>query len=61
MTLELTPEQLDVLLRILTEYRGSLRSEIYRTEDGGYKRDLKHEEDLIDELFRRIQARAVAA
>ncbi|HZQ91529.1 MAG TPA: hypothetical protein VFA60_07035 [Terriglobales bacterium] len=56
MQLELSSEEQALLLRILKDYRGTLRQEIYRTEAGPFKHDLKLEEELLERLVARLGA-----
>lgn len=55
MQLEIPPEEVQVLLKILNNYRAELRAEIYRTEGAAYKRDLKQEEELLERLLARVE------
>jgi hypothetical protein len=52
--LELSSEEQALLLKILKDYRGTLRQEIYRTEASPFKHDLKIEEELLDRLLARL-------
>jgi len=54
LDLRISPEERDLLLDILTTYRGTLRTEIHRTEVSAYKRDLKEQEELLDGILAKL-------
>ena len=54
MQLEISPEERDLLLEILSSFCSDLRAEIHRT-DGPYKRELKEEEVLLNNLLDKLQ------
>ncbi len=54
MELDISPQECELLLKILNDYRGTLRDEIYRTEAAAYKRELKEEEELLDRILSKL-------
>ena len=60
MQLIISNEECSLLASILTTYRGNLRAEIYRTESGDFKKQLKQEEQLLDRLLKELQAQVPA-
>ncbi len=60
MQLNISNEECSLLATILTTYRANLRAEIYRTESGDFKKQLKREEELLDRLLSELQAQVPA-
>jgi hypothetical protein len=59
MNLELNPEERTLLLEMLRNDFGQLRSEIYHTEDADYKAGLKQRETLLQDIIGRLESRPV--
>ena len=57
MLLELTKEEYDLLLEILSEHHRTLVMEISRTDHHDFKRVLRKKEDLLDAIFSRLHSR----
>jgi hypothetical protein len=51
VSLKLTSEDRDILVRILNEYFSELRNEISNTENWEFKKNLKKEEALLNRLL----------
>lgn len=56
MQLELSNNEAQVLLRIVDDYFGSLREEIYKTETPEAKDELKQEEVVVRQLLDRLRS-----
>lgn len=56
MQLELADREKAVLLRIVDDYYGNLREEIYKTETPEAKDELKEEEKIVKSLLDRLRA-----
>jgi hypothetical protein len=54
-TLTLSHEEQRVLLRILNEEAGEMRTERRRTEDPRYHDELKHEYHVLEALVEKVQ------
>jgi hypothetical protein len=54
LDLKISSEERDLLLDILTTYRGTLRTEIHRTEVFAYKQDLKEQEELLGRILGKL-------
>jgi hypothetical protein len=61
MQLEITEREADALAEALSTYMRNLRSEIYRTESGPYKKDLKEQEELLQHFREKLQKLAASA
>jgi hypothetical protein len=55
VNLELSPEERTLLLEILRNDFGQLRSEIYHTEGADWKAGLKEREALLQAIIRRLE------
>lgn len=53
-SVELTQDERDLLLEVLTEARGTLREEIYKTETGTLREQLHVRETLITQLLDKL-------
>lgn len=60
MQLELSAEERDLLVDLLSERLGGLRAEIYRTEAFDFKQELKVREELLNALLERLGERGAA-
>jgi hypothetical protein len=58
MQFNISNEERGLLLSILNAYRGNLRTEVYRTEGTDFKKQLRHEEELLDRLLSELQSEA---
>jgi hypothetical protein len=56
MTLELSAEEHTLLLEILRNGLGELRSEIYHTEAADYKAALKEREAMLQAIIGRLES-----
>jgi hypothetical protein len=56
MTLELSAEERTLLLDILRNEYGQLRSEIYHTEAADFKAGLKEREALLEAIIGRLES-----
>jgi hypothetical protein len=56
MTLELSQEERTLLLDILKNEYGQLRSEIYHTEAADFKAGLKEREALLEAIIGRLES-----
>ncbi|MDZ7289073.1 MAG: hypothetical protein ONB44_15420 [candidate division KSB1 bacterium] len=54
MKLDLSPQELELLQRILQQYYMNLRAEIYRTESSTFKKGLKEEEAQLQRLLEKM-------
>ncbi len=59
VTLHLSPEEAELLRRLLAYDLGELKMEIGRTEDFGLRQSLKRDEAMIKDLSARIEPRAM--
>jgi hypothetical protein len=59
MILNLSPQELDLLQRIVRQYYMDLRAEIYHTESSVFKKSLKNEEALLQRLLEKIEGESV--
>ena len=59
MMVELEPQQIDVLLDVLTNYLTDLRMEVVGTEDYDMRQDLKQREEVIKAGISRLQSASV--
>ena len=57
MLLELTKEEHDLLLEILSEHHRSLVMEISHTDHHDFKKVLRKKEDLLDAILSRLHRR----
>jgi hypothetical protein len=55
MKIDLSPEELDLLVQMLGNRQGSLIFEISRTDTRGYRQSLRQEEDLLEQLLAKLQ------
>jgi hypothetical protein len=55
MILELSPQELALLQRIVRQYYMTLRQEIYHTESSVFKKDLKDEESELEHLLEKLE------
>ncbi len=55
MLLELTPQELAAVQRIVRQYYMDLRAEIYRTDSSIFKDGLKEEEAELEKLMRKLE------
>ncbi len=56
MLVELEPQQIDVLLRVLTSYLSDLRMEIADTEQYDMREDLKQQEAVLKAVIGRLES-----
>lgn len=61
LSLQLTPEDVQVLREILESYLGELRVEVHHTDDFDYREGLKHKEAIVKKLLQHLQAEASSA
>jgi hypothetical protein len=54
MQLDISAGERDLLVKVLNNYRATLRDEIYRTEAATFKRELKEEEELLDRILSKL-------
>lgn len=54
--LDLTQEEVEVLVQILQDFRSELRMEIAGTDSGYYRKELKHERDVLDQILEKLKA-----
>ncbi len=57
--LELTKEEAEVLEHILNGFRSELRMEIAGTDSGFYRRNLKRERDILDQILGKLKEEQV--
>ena len=55
MNIELDPEELEELRRILADYLAGLREEAHHTDAREYKTQLRQEEALVQRLQQKLQ------
>jgi hypothetical protein len=55
MQIDLSPEELDLLVKMLTNRQGSLIFEISRTDTRDYRQALKKDEELLEQLLAKLQ------
>lgn len=55
MMLELSPQELAAIQRIVRQYFMNLRGEIYRTDSSIFKEGLKEEEAELQRLLRKLE------
>lgn len=60
MQIELSTHEHELLLKVLSSYRGDLREEIYKTEVTAFKHDLKAEQELLEGLLERLKEAGAA-
>ena len=60
MEVPLTAPERDLLLALLRDELGRLKSEIYRTEAAGFKRELKEREATLTAIIGRLEASEAA-
>lgn len=53
--LELTKEEAEVLEHVLNGFRSELRMEIAGTDSGFYRRNLKREREIIDQILGKLK------
>ena len=56
MDISLTPQERDLLERIVVDYYSTLREEIYKTEAYQIKGELKSEESAVKGLLEKLRA-----
>lgn len=56
MAIDLSPEELELLLDLLRADLANLKAEIYRTEAAGFKEELKARERILIGLIGRLEA-----
>ncbi len=54
MLLELNEEQKEILLQILERAHKDLQKEIFKTDHREFRKRLKHEEEVLQELLSKI-------
>jgi len=54
MQLDISPEERDLLLDILSAYHATVCAELRRTGGSTHKHDLKEQEELLDSILRRL-------
>ena len=54
MDIHLSDEECVALRKVLTSYLSDLRMEVVETDNPGYRRDLRHEEEVIRAVLGRI-------
>jgi len=55
MLVEITPRERELVLEILSAYRMDLRTEIARTKESSYKRELTSDGLLLDAIIARLE------
>ena len=55
MQIDLSPEELDLLVQMLSNRQRSLIFEISRTDTRNYRQSLRQEEDLLEQLLAKLQ------
>lgn len=55
ITFELTDEDATLLAHIMEEYLSDLRMEIVDTDSSDYKRQLRAEKDLVNDIIARLK------
>jgi hypothetical protein len=53
--LTITEQERDLLLKVVEQYYGNLREEIYKTEGHGFKEELKGEETVVEALLKKLR------
>ncbi len=61
MMLNFTPQELELLQRIVRHYYMDLRAEIYHTEASEFKRGLKDEKAQLQRLLEKIEGEMISA
>jgi len=61
MTPELTREERLLLNEILLEYHRQLQQEIFHTDHKEFKAKLRHKEQLVETLMRKLEVHEAAA
>ncbi len=61
MKAELTVEETSLLLDVLKEYLGELRSEIHDTDNFKYKKNLQEKEQTLLGIVAKLERESVAA
>jgi hypothetical protein len=56
MPVEISPREARVLVEALPTYLKNPRSEIHRTENPSYKRELREPEEILQRFVERVQA-----
>ena len=59
MDLNLTPQQLELVLRILEQRHEVLLKEIWHTDNRDFKHALQHEEKLLESILQRMREEQV--
>ncbi|HXF63360.1 MAG TPA: hypothetical protein VNK95_17155 [Caldilineaceae bacterium] len=54
--IELTSEEVQVLVETLEYVRSELRMEIADTDSGRFRQGLKHERDVLDAILKKLRA-----
>lgn len=55
MQVEVSPQECFLLVEILQSYRSDLVAEIVRTDSVTYRRELKDEESVVDQILARLR------
>jgi hypothetical protein len=55
MQLEVSPQECFLLVEILQSYRSDLAAEILRTDSTTYRKELKDEESVVDQILARLR------
>lgn len=55
MIITLSPQEVELLQRIVRQYYMELRDEIYRTESSQFKQGLKSEEAQLERLLEKLE------
>jgi hypothetical protein len=55
MQLDVSPQECFLLLEILQSYRSDLVAEIVRTDSVTYRKELKDEESVVDQILARLR------
>jgi hypothetical protein len=55
MQVEVSPRECFLLVEILQSYRGDLAAEILRTDSVTYRKELKDEESVLDQILARLR------
>jgi hypothetical protein len=61
MQIQLTGAECSLLLELVENYYGELRTEIRRTDNPQYKKELKGREELLMEVLPKLRAVAISA
>ncbi len=55
---EFTTEEVNELVRVLEQYLGDLRAEIYDTDSSFFKEELRQEKGVVNQALARLKAAA---